>query len=432
MSVTIESGKRLIGHLGLIVYLLSIQSIYAFEREHGEGHVHGTHEECKLPKNSADIIACAMKMHPSAIKAQLKSGSTIKLVDKAAQIPNPTLTSRYVRGDSVEGEASELEANFNFTLELGGKRNARKEIALAKSSQANVQEYNARAMIKIATILNLHRLRQVVKEKEFLDESFKAFNKVLADIRKIPKLSSEQDASLTLFELALEELKIEESELYELEQKLEHFFHVATGHSLVEIEPFFPASPRNWPSIKPFNRVSDSPQIKELKALALVANKKSKLETAKAWPNLKIGPSLAIEQEGGVKNEMFGLNIQLPIPIMQRNDGARAFAKSEELRARRKINLAKSELKHERFEKKRIYESAVKTLKNAITTKEYALKHKKIESLYRRGVISNTIYLESFKQRFRYLKRKNKQEMTALKALWEIHLYDGNVFKEKI
>lgn len=112
--------------------------------------------------------------------------------------------------------------------------------------------------------------------------------------------------------------------------------------------------------------------------------------------------------------------------------GGRAFAKSEELRAKRNITLAKSEMKHERFERRRVYENAVKNLKSTMSVEQLEAKHKKIEKLYHRGVVSSSIYLDSFKQRLSYLKRRNQREMTALNSLWEVHLYDGKIFKEKL
>lgn len=431
MSVTTENGK-VCTILGLILCIIGPQSIYALEGGHAQEHVHGTHLECELPKSSMDIVECAMKLHPSIKRAQVKHESIENLEIKALQRPNPTLSTRFVRGDSDGQEISELEANFNFTVELGNKRGARKEVALARRYNVEAQIDSVKARVKLLTILNMHRLRQVLREKTLLDESVKAINNVLARLKKLPRLTAEQETSLTLFELAMEESKVHGAELFEQEKSLEHFFHVATGHALNEITSFLPDTPSKWPTINTAQQVSDSPQIRELKSLAQIANREYKLENSKAFPDIKIGPSYAREENGERKNEMFGFNIQLPIPIFQRNEGGRAFAKSEELRAKRNITLAKSEMKHERFERRRVYENAVKNLKSTMSVEQLEAKHKKIEKLYHRGVVSSSIYLDSFKQRLSYLKRRNQREMTALNSLWEVHLYDGKIFKEKL
>merc|ERR1711991_513718 len=126
-----------------------------------------------------DIIDCALSFHPSIKRGILKIDSTTKLEEQASQIPNPTLSTRFVKGDSNGEENSELEANLSFTLELGGKRGSRKEYAQARKSEAEATNDTTKANVKIATILNLHRLRQALEEKKLLTEAISAFSKVI-------------------------------------------------------------------------------------------------------------------------------------------------------------------------------------------------------------------------------------------------------------
>ncbi len=195
--------------------------------EEGKKHVHGAHKECPLPKSRKDIIECALDFHPSIKRGALRVESTAKLEEQASQIPNPTLSTRFVKGDNNGEYISELEANPSFTIELGGKRSSRTEYAIARKTEAVASNDAIRADVKIATILNMYRLRQVLEEKKLLAEALAAFSKVIGQLKKLPRLSAEQEASLTLFEMALEETKISESELFEEERKLEHYFHVS-------------------------------------------------------------------------------------------------------------------------------------------------------------------------------------------------------------
>lgn len=400
--------------------------------EEGKKHIHGAHKECPLPKNRMDIIDCALSFHPSVKRGMLKIDSTTKLEEQASQIPNPTLSTRYVKSDSNGENNSELEANLSFTLELGGKRGSRKDYAQARKSEAEVTNDITKANVKIATILNLHRLRQVLVEKKLLAEAIAAFSKVIGQLKKLPRLSAEQVASLTLFEIALEETKVNESEIFEEERKLEHFFHIATGHSLEEIRDFLPHTPANWPRIKPNKSENSSPEVKKLKSLAHLAGKELEIQKSKAWPDLKIGPSLAIERDGGIENKMIGFNVQMPIPVFQANGGGKAYAHSELLRAQKNISLTIAEENHERFEQLRVYESAVKILSKTMKLNTIEKKHNRIEKLYLRGVVSSSVFLDSLKQKLSYLKSRNSREITALKALWSIHKYDGIIFKEKL
>lgn len=400
--------------------------------EEGKEHVHGAHKECPLPRSRRDIVDCALYFHPSVKRGVLKIKSTSKLVEKVSQIPNPTFSSRYVKGDKNGEEVSELETNLSFTLELGSKRGSRKEYAGARNAEAIVSNDATKADVKIATILNMHRLRQVLEEKKLIVEAKSAFSKVIGQLRKLPRLSAEQEASLTLFEMALEETKVNEAELFEEERKLEHYFHISTGHSIDEIRSYLPDAPKNWPLIgKPIGD-KNSPGVKKLKSLATLAQKELEIQNSDAWPNLTIGPSFSIEKEGTVENKMVGFNVQIPIPLFQVNGGGKAHARSELLRAQKNISLTISEENHERFEQLRVYESAVNILYKTMKQNVIEKKHNRIEKLYLRGVISSSVFLDSLKQKLSYLKSRNNREITALKALWSIHKYDGNILEEKI
>ena len=409
---------------------------YAEELVHGaeerKKHIHGAHKECPLPKSRKDIVDCALSFHPSVKRGNLKIDSTSKLEEQASQIPNPTLSTRYVKGDNNGEENSELETNLSFTLELGGKRGSRKEYAQAQKSEAEASNDATKASIKITTILNLHRLRQVLEEKKLLVEAISAFSKVIGQLKKLPRLSAEQEASLTLFEIALEETKVNESEVFEEERKLEHYFHIATGHSLEEIKDFLPRTPKKWPSIQPPKSENSSPEIEKLKSLANLAGKELGIQKSQAWPDLKVGPSFAVERDGAVENKMIGFNVQIPIPLFQANGGGKAYARSELLRAKKNISLTIAEENHERFEQLRVYESAVNILNKTMKFNVVDKKHNRIEKLYLRGVVSSSVFLDSLKQKLSYLKSRNNREITALKALWSIHKYDGKIFKERL
>ena len=419
--------------LGLLLMGVTAQAEEGGSHGHGEekGHIHGTHKECPLPTSSNDIIECALSFHPSVKRGALRVNSYSKLEDKASQIPNPTLSSRYVKGDQGGQDVSELEANLSFTLELGGKRGSRSEYAKAKKSEAAASNLVTKADVKVATILNMHRLRQVLKEKELLEEALSAFNKVIGELKKLPRLSAEQEASLILFEMALEETRIDKSELFEEERKIEHFFHIATGHSVEEILRFLPKSPKNWPIIVEKEKLT-SPSLNKLKSLAKLAESEVEIQKAKAWPNLKIGPSVAIEKDGGVDNKMIGFNIQMPIPLFQVNGGAKAYARSELLRAEKNIELTFAEEDHERFEQQKVYESSVNILRKTMGRELIERKNDRIEKLYLRGVVSSAVFLESLKQKLSYLRSRNHRELTATRALWNIHIFDGKIFKESL
>ena len=219
-------AKKIFMIIGIQAMLVSPYNAASSE----DSHVHGGHKECALPKNTMDIVDCALEFHPSVKRAMLGLESATRFNEKAAQIPNPTLSSRYVKGERNGDDISELEANLSFTLELGGKRTSRKNFAQASKSSVMAVGEITKSEIKINTIINLYRLRQIVSEKEIVKEALKGFFKVINQLKKLPRLSAEQEASFILFEIAYEETRINESEVFEEERELEHYFHISTGH----------------------------------------------------------------------------------------------------------------------------------------------------------------------------------------------------------
>lgn len=420
-----------------LILLLTVQTFFhasadddiSHKFEKKGKHVHGTHLECSLPDNTQDIINCALMLHPSIRKTKYKLDTASKLIKKASQIPNPSLNSRYVKGN----QNSELESNLLFNLELGGKRKSRKKYAESVKNEVVALQEQIKAEVKILTVLNLYRLRQIFDEKRAIDETLHAFSRVIKQLKELPRLTAEQEGSLILFQMAYEEAKFQKSEIFEEERKLEHYFHVATGHSLKEIKPFLPKPPKVWPKINSHYSTNEiSPEVKKLKSTAKIEENYLKIQKSESWPNLKLGPSFSFETDNGTENKMFGLNVQIPIQIFHANDGGKSYAKKRWIEAKKNVEITQSEESHERFEQSRIYESSVHLLNQTMNKYKVGIQQDKLEMMYLRGVISSSIFLESLKQKLSYLKSRNKREMAALKALWNIYKFNGKVLGKKI
>jgi cobalt-zinc-cadmium efflux system outer membrane protein len=395
-------------------------------------HIHGLHRECPLPKNTRDIIDCSLSFHPTLQKEKLEVKSIEALGKKAGQIPNPILISRFVQGEQGDVETSELEANFRFQVELGGKRGARVKYAKALLTKSRFGLEEKKERIKFQTIYSLYRLKQVINEANLIQETITAYRSVIKKLKSIPRISAEQQASLTLFEIGLQESQIHESELYEEERSLEHFFHVATGNSLPEIEKYLPEAPSKWPKVRAQRHSDKSARIKKMDALTEVAINNLRIEEANSWPTLDIGPSLAIEKNGPNQNKMIGVSVRVPIPFFQANGGAKAFAKSKQVKSKKARELAHAFESHERFEQLKVYTSSVRLLEKSPPLTEVFRKYRKLESLHKRGVVSNQSYLDSLKQKVSYVQKKNQRIMTAIKSLWKIYRFDGEVLKKEL
>lgn len=393
-----------------------------------EKHVHGTHMECPLPKSTSDIISCSLSFHPSIKLGRLELDSATKLNEKLAQVPNPTISTKYLKGE--EGRSA-METNLAFVIELGGKLSARKEYAQEIMRHQKVSNKILESNVKFETIIKLFRLRQVIVERSIIKKTIKAFAKVVGRLNNLPRLSAEQNTSLTLFEMALDEAKINDSELFQEERTLEHFFHISTGHSLDEIRTFLPPPVKVWPKVDEALRATSN-EIEKLQSLSQIAQRELNIEKSNSWPDLKVGPSVSFSKSGETQEEMVGFNLQIPLPLFQRNGGARAYARSRFLKAQKGLSYARNEQEHERYEQLTIYKNSVATLKQTMRQADLDKKQKKVEKLYLRGVVSSSTFLDSLKQKLNYLKSRNHRELTAVKSLWSLYKINGTILKEKI
>lgn len=84
-------------------------------------------------------------------------------------------------------------------------------------------------------------MKEIQKEKSYLQEAINTFSKLIAQYRTRPRLTPEQEVGLATFEMARSDTKVKQSALGQEEREIEHYFHVATGHGLKEIEVSYQA-----------------------------------------------------------------------------------------------------------------------------------------------------------------------------------------------
>jgi outer membrane protein, heavy metal efflux system len=327
---------------------------------------------------------------------------------------------------------SETQISLLFPIELGGKRLARKAVAVAESTIAEAEVGEVRSNVVIQTILNLHRLRQIESERKILVEAKRAFERIFGQQKARVGLSPEQRVATSLYNLSSAEAVVRLSELDEEERGLEHYFHLATGNSLSELRKFLPATPTLWPSLPVANNEFLSPGKMKAMAGVKVSNAQTLSSRAAVWPDFFFGPMAQIESENGQRGSIFGLQLTLGLPILSLNNAGRAFAALGQTRATRGSELTFSEEKHEREEQARIYLQAVEVLKAAPSADDLQRLHRDQERFGNQGLLSPALTIESHRKIEELTISRHQRELKALNALWQIRKYDGRIFTEKL
>lgn len=393
-------------------------------------HVHGSHPECPLPKSAADVVACAMTESPIAKRSRLAADQSKSLVEVARQIPNPEIDIESVTGQQDGGEASSTDIGLLQPIEWGGRREARISSAEAQGKILSAEEREIQADLVRETIRNLHRLRQIEVEKTLLVETVETLQRIISQQTSRPALTPDQQVTLTVYRMALADAKIKQSEMFEEERKLEHYFHVSTGHSLAELKPILPSAPRLWPDI-PTKPLESSPGILKAMADRDFALARLSSERSLVWPQLRIGPMAKLERNSVQNENMYGLRLMMDLPLLNQNRAGRAFAAVGVAQSETLIELTRDQESHERAEQTKVYLSAVEALKSSPTVEAIQKDFNRSQGAIRRGLISGPLLIELHRQRTELIRSRNGRELKAIEALWLINKFDGRIFKEK-
>lgn len=411
----------------------SVQGSLSFETEGVGDHRHGAHPECPLPKSAIDVVRCAQVENPAVKRFRLSTDQSKGLPDVAKQIPNPDLDIQSGFGKSNGEEKSNVQLGFRQPIEWGGKRSSRIRTAEAQQNRAVAAQTEIEADIVISTVTKLHRLRQVELEKKALLGTIDALTRVINQQKSRAALAPEQQGALSVYRMALSDNRIRESEIFEEERAIEHFFHVSTGHSLKELLKVLPESIKNWPSVTDEPRTSGvSPALKLAFADRELAQSEVDEASAKAWPNLSLGPQVTFEREGNKSDTLIGVALVMDLPLLNLNGAGKAYSRMGLSKAESLIVMTKAEESHERAEQVRIYRNALETLKNSPTPEQIDLEHSQNQKLANRGMISGSLLIESYRQRNDLLKGRNGRELKAIEALWTIYKLDGRIFEETL
>jgi len=397
----------------------------------GISHEHGSHFECPLPKHPQDVVDCAKENHPNILRKKNEVDHTRLSEDVARQLPNPELDAEVTKGPD---DLSNSSVGILQPVGWGGKRSSRINVAKARISFVDAELKEIQAEVIRETVINLHRLRQIEQEKNIFGSTIQTLEKLIAQQASRLSLSPEQQVTLSVYRMALMDSKIKSAEIFDEERRLEHYFHVTTGHSLEELRSVLPKAPKQWPQLEPSpSELPTSPGL--LKALAEKNEFLAELNMAKSatWPDLKIGPMW--NSQAGVgepAQSLLGFRLMMDLPVLNWNSGGRSFAQAGVLRGEKNIELIKTEERHERSEQLKVYQSALSTLKAVPETSSIEKEFQRNESLARRGLISGPLLIEFHRQRAELTRSRNTRELKAIEALWCIYQFDGRIFLEAL
>lgn len=393
-----------------------------------------TPEACKRLASAQDVLDCALANHPEAQRARLSNLQADNFESAASQRPNPELGGKSVYGKSLGDTVLNHEVSLSVPIELGGKRGARMEKALAEKDTVTASSQRSREEVLLATLHALYRIRQAKDELHTLDEALETFGRIQRQFRSRPRRTPEQEVSLGVFDVAEGDYQLRkaalETELATHTLEIE----LAIGREFQPIDAVLPVKRRSWP------RMNNNLPVASFKGSAMnsaraglkLAEAELSVAQSLSWPALRLGPSFESQTSGPFTFQTYGLNLLFELPLFQINGGGRAVARTGLDLAERSLSLREREVANQRKVLLIRYENAVRAIEASFSHKELERKHRSTDALFSRGIIPSSLVIEAHRQIVDFTKNQNEQELSALEALWQLYVLEGRAFEEKL
>lgn len=345
-------------------------------------------EACRKPQELNDVLECLKNKHKLVLLKSLEVENTEQLGDALGQIPNPTLSVQSV----VSRRANETEVNLMQNVDLGGRLDALE----GKGKLIHALKKNELALTKEEVIqevlLNIHHLTHLHETLKVNREILSSLNKVMGALKGRPALTPEQEASLLNFKLQEGEVRNVIALLEDEEEEVLLFFLVNGGYTKKEMLSVMEDHAHEL-HIK-----DDQGFSLTLNRLALetkLAEKELTLARAQVFEDIKIGPRYLLEGTDRRDENLFGIAVQIPLPLWNTNSAGKALARTTLLNAQKNFNILKDQEDLKKDSLKERIKKLSASLKLLPERKELIRTHARVEKLYTRGLISPSSFLDS-------------------------------------
>lgn len=381
---------------------------------------------CTLTSLSS-VLNEISKNHPVISTTNQRKKVLGSEVDLASQVPNPILNFTSNHGSSQGVGGSETTGNLLYVFEMGGKQSSRIGLAQANEKLGQVRIQNQTDQILIESSLMVNRLGQVESLLKLYNESLQVFEKMGRTLSRNKQLSPEQRIQLDIVDMEVSKHRLRISDLEnEFNQISTHLVFYVGQSCTIDIE----AKEQEMPTPSSLNiNQAQSPELRELEWQSKALTKSVSEEDAKAYPDLKIGPSFQIEDQGVQSVNRFGLSLKVDLPFLNRNQGGRALAKNRQKLSQTQLSFKQKENNVYLQSLMASYKTIYDTLKKVPKKQELLEKHHRIEQLFLRGLISIPTMIDGHDQLLTLMEQRDAQESQGLDSFLKISQAQGNLNK---
>ena len=390
-------------------------------------------EPCaQVPANYQILLDCAEVRSPEIQNAGLELNAAGKQIKAAGQWKNPDLSLEAVQGEVAGQTRPSTDLSLGVPIELGGKIAARQAVAKGNAGLAEARLFQARAKVRAEVFLKLHRLRQVVHEREIVQEAIDTYAKLIRQYARRPGLSPEQQVASSVYQLAKGEYELRRNSNLDEEAALDSYFKHTVGFGVDQLKALVPQSPEVWPNFAPTKSRRLSPRERILQAELDATVAEFKVAKSESWPTLTVGPSLQMTRDARYSEQLVGVNIRLPIPVFNVNGGGRSFAAAQVQATEARKQFGFQELELAREELAKVYQQSVKSLSASVSHKEIEKRHRDAEKLFMRGIVPSALVIEAHRTSFELERTRHERELKALETLLGLYALEGTILEQKL
>lgn len=380
---------------------------------------------CQSIKTGKEFYQCSLQKHPDLEVSKLKTTEGEALVAQASQWQNPSLEARSIRGSRVGQNVSSTEVSLAVPLSQLWTRGSRQDIGNAQRQIAQIEASEILINVKKSLIQDLYRLRQIEDELQIFNESLRAFETISKQFRGRRVRGPEQEVTLNLVELATSDYGLKINRLLTEKSQILSKFKALWGAELKISKEILPRVKESWPEISTQIDVSQSFQVRKIQAEATRAQAEKSLVNRESWPAVSAGPSIERTADGGDEVTSYGFNISMDLPLLSFNQGSRNLAAT---RAQQATLLSDYAVRRAKLDKEILlqkYRSAIEALRRSSNWEEIRQKHKKIDGLFKQGLVGGGTVIEAHRQIAEFTESQHQHELSAIESFLELKTLSG-------
>lgn len=381
---------------------------------------------CGEIKSARDIMQCLRQRQPAFAAARNLRTAEEDARRGGTRWLNPEIQSQGTMGRTLGNDQMQLQVALYQPIQTGGKRQAQ-----VLSGEANALGLQARSRLEQGlalklTALGLYRFKQLSSEIEAIQEAAETFKKLVVQYQDRPRLTPEQEVSLSIFKLAQGDYELRLIEKKNEEQQVLNFFQAQLGIDLSRYAKILPLyqepQEKELSSFIPEQLTKISPELLSAQSELTQAHANASLARGEAFSDISVGPMMNINRDGPIQQNLFGIALNIPFPVWNQNGYQVAAAQKQADLLEYKIKIRESEIELEIKRTLATIQAAKSRLSALPSQSNLHQKHEQVEKNFFRGVVSPAIIVEAHRALVDFLIQRHQSENFVMGNLWDLYM----------